>query len=234
MTKSLRALLSYHNVNILKLDFHEFVIDTPAEKCIQQLYESLFPVEHTSDIFRLLLLWRYGGFYLDSDMIVLQPVDKLGTNFACVDGENGIVANAFLNFDRRDGKRLAQIFLRNQIENYVADEWGANGPIMLTRVLSNLCQTNSTNEMLSMPNCDGFRVVRKKFCYPISANHHEKIFNETFTEELLTKISSKSVTVHIWNALTKQFKTRPSDRNFYTTLAKTYCPKVFHTIEDEF
>lgn len=236
MTKHLHALLSYPNVNVLMLKLHEFVFDTPAEEFIisNQLYNSLYPVEHTSDVFRLLLLWKYGGTYLDSDMIVRRQVDNLGTNFACVDGEEGIVANAFLNFDLIDGSRLVEIFMHDQMENYIPSEWGHNGPKSLTRVLSQLCQTNSTNEMISRQNCDGFHVIPRKFCFPIMANHYEKIFNETFTKSLLQKISSNTVTIHMWNGLTKQFKTRASDRNLYTTLAKHHCPRIFVTIDEEF
>jgi lactosylceramide 4-alpha-galactosyltransferase len=236
MTKHLHALLSYPNVNILMLKFHEFAFDTPVEEFIigGQLYNSSYPVEHTSDIFRLLLLWKYGGTYLDSDMIVRRQIDNLGANFACVDGEENIVANAFLNFDLDDGNRLVEIFMHDQMENFMPNEWGHNGPQMLTRVLTKMCQTNSTEEMLSMKNCDGFHVVPRKFAFPIMANHYEKIFNETFTKMLLQKISSNSITVHMWNKLTKNFKTRASDRNLYNILASRHCPKVFVTIDEEF
>lgn len=218
------------------LKFHEFVFDTPIEEFINggMLYNSLFPVEHTSDIFRLLLLWKYGGTYLDSDMIVKRQIDDLGANFACVDGEMNIVSNAFLNFDLNDGNRLAEIFMLDQIENFMPTEWGHNGPLMLTRVLFKLCQTNSTDEMLSLNDCDGFHVIPRKFCFPIMGNHYEKIFNETFTKKLLQKISSNAITVHMWNKLTKNFKTRASDQNLYNILAKRHCPKVFVTIDEEF
>lgn len=236
MTKQLHALLSYPNVNILMLRLHEFVLDTPAEEFIMngELYNSLYPIEHTSDIFRLLLLWKYGGIYLDSDMIVRRQVDNLGKNFACVDGEDGIVSNAFLNFDLNDGNRLVEIFMHDQMVNYKAKEYGQNGPLSITRVLSKLCQTNSTNVMISRKDCDGFHVLARKFCFPIMPNHYEKIFNETFTKSLLQKVSSNSVTVHMWNNLTKQFKSRASDKNFYTTLARQHCPRVFVTIDEEF
>ena len=235
MTKHLHALLSYPNVNILMLKFHEFVFDTPIEEFIisGQLYNSSYPVEHTSDIFRLLLLWKYGGTYLDSDMIVLRQIDLLGANFACLDGEENVVANAFLNFDLYDGNRLAEIFMHDQMENFRPTEWGRNGPQMLTRVLAKLCQTNNTNEMLS-GDCDGFHVIPRKFCFPIMANHYEKIFNETFAKTLLPKVSSSAITVHMWNKLTKSFKTRANDRNLYNILARRQCPKVFVTIDGEF
>jgi hypothetical protein len=66
MTKHLHALLSYSNFNILMSRFFEFGLHTPYEEFLLSLdiNNMRYPTEHMSDIFRLLLLWKYGGTYL--------------------------------------------------------------------------------------------------------------------------------------------------------------------------
>lgn len=217
------------------LEINEFVASTPAEDFIKSGLlsgDSSYPLEHTSDVFRLLLLWKYSGTYLDSDMIVRKQVALLGENFACLENDNGLVANAFLNFDANDGKRLVEIFMRDQMKNYDAKAWAQNGPLMMTRVLHSLCHTNTTNEMISKKNCDGFHVFSKEYCYPISYSLYNQIFNETFTKSLLEKITLNSVTVHMSNKLTKSIKTKRNDNNLYTTLARQYCPEIFDSLDD--
>ena len=42
-----------------------------------KLNASLYKVEHTSDVLRCAILWRFGGTYLDTDMIVLREFPKV-------------------------------------------------------------------------------------------------------------------------------------------------------------
>ena len=43
----------------------------------KELDKSVHRVAHTSDVLRVALLWRFGGTYLDTDMIVLRPFPSL-------------------------------------------------------------------------------------------------------------------------------------------------------------
>jgi lactosylceramide 4-alpha-galactosyltransferase len=47
---------------------------TPLEKWDfgAAMASSSWPTEHSSDILRLLTLWKYGGTYLDLDVIILK------------------------------------------------------------------------------------------------------------------------------------------------------------------
>lgn len=69
-------ILNYANVHIVFLNMAEFFLRTSVE----QLYfggrfeESVHPVEHVSDVVRLLTLWRYGGTYVDIDVLAMRLV----------------------------------------------------------------------------------------------------------------------------------------------------------------
>lgn len=57
-----------------------------------ELFESSFVFEHMSDIVRALSLYRYGGYHMDLDVIVLKSMDDLGVDF--VGDDWGDVINA--------------------------------------------------------------------------------------------------------------------------------------------
>ncbi|KAL7048823.1 hypothetical protein ACKWTF_003499 [Chironomus riparius] len=235
MNEQLMALLSYPNVNIVMAKLRSFAAQTPAGKFILTggLRYSKYPVVHTSDVFRFLLLWKYSGTYMDSDMIVRKSIDELGRNYACADGERGIIANAFLNFDAEDGRKIVENLIHEQINHFNPIQYGTNGPVLLTNQLIKMCGTNRTQKMIKMDNCDGFHVHSRQLCYPILPTFYKNIFNESYTEILMQNIKN-AVTVHMWNGLTFYIDTTKNDRNFYTELAKQYCPKVFDAIDSKF
>jgi hypothetical protein len=163
---------------------------------------------------------------------VLQEINKL-TNFACYDGEGGIIANAIINFDLEDGRRLIEYFIKDQIDNYNSTLWGFNGPLVFSRVLTRMCQTNETLKMVEKFNCDGFHILPRETCYPIWPAHHARIFNESFTAELMDGVKH-AITVHMWNGLTKKQIANIHVNSTYTVLAKKFCPRVFATVDDNF
>jgi lactosylceramide 4-alpha-galactosyltransferase len=76
-TPEIEALLSYPNVFINYLNIYELSTGSPMEDFVlsDKLSHSAFKVEHTSDALRLLVLWKFGGTYLDTDMIVRKQLE---------------------------------------------------------------------------------------------------------------------------------------------------------------
>ena len=58
----------------------------------KELEKSIHKVAHTSDVLRVAILWKFGGTYLDTDMIVLRSFPSISEvpNFICQErsGEN--------------------------------------------------------------------------------------------------------------------------------------------------
>jgi lactosylceramide 4-alpha-galactosyltransferase len=69
-----QAILTYPNVNLLKLDTKRYFSKTPLENWdfMAAMMNSSYPVEHASDVLRFLSLWKYGGTYLDTDFVILR------------------------------------------------------------------------------------------------------------------------------------------------------------------
>lgn len=76
------------------------------------LSDSQFHVANRANVLRILLLSRYGGQYLDLDVISLVPLSKINiTNYGCAQS-TGIVNNAVLNFDVDRGQSLLREYGR--------------------------------------------------------------------------------------------------------------------------
>lgn len=73
--KLLKYLLHYKNVKISRVFVDEYVENTPLEQWYDDgeiLESSQWPRSHMSDILRYLTLWRFGGIYLDLDVVVVK------------------------------------------------------------------------------------------------------------------------------------------------------------------
>lgn len=223
----MNAIMSLPNVHFNSLDIKQFSTETPLQNFIEsgRMLKSKFVVAHTSDVLRFLLLWRYGGTYLDTDMIVKKKLDSIPSNYACDDISNGL-NGAILNIaSTQEGRRLAEIFLKDVDENFDGEVWGRNGPELITRVLQNLCKTKETSKMVAMKSCEGFHVLEKSFCYPITGVSWAKYFDESFANEAMTKLND-SLVVHFWNNLSKKSLLSVNSNAAYVQLAKQFCPKV--------
>lgn len=235
LTPLMKTVLTYPNVHFNTLDLIKFSLGTPFEKLINkgELHASKFVVSHTSDVLRLLVLWKYGGTYLDTDMIVRKRLDSVPSNFACEDVANG-VNGAILNFsNNKEGRRLTEILMKDLVKNFNGSDWGSNGPTLITRVLQELCQTNETSKMVAKQHCKGFHVLSKSNCYPITGLLWERLFNETFSEKAM-EASKDSIVVHFWNNLSKHYELRVNSTAAYIQLARLHCPKVIATCGEFF
>ena len=112
------ALKSYANVHFLNVNLDAFVEKTPAKKFYQsgELFTSKYLVEHMSDFLRLLVLYKYGGIYLDMDVVVQKNMDDLPANFLgkeAYEGNNvGGVNGALLGFQDEIGHKIIKLCLK--------------------------------------------------------------------------------------------------------------------------
>jgi len=93
-----------------------------------------------SDMLRYLTLWKYGGIYLDLDVVVISSLENL-TNFAGAEDWDDVAAGV-MGFDTSElGRRIADACVRDFKKNFRGDVWGNNGPGVITRTLQKLCGT---------------------------------------------------------------------------------------------
>lgn len=112
------ALLSYSNLNLRFVNPLEYSKETLLEDFFARdaLSNSSYPLEHTSDVLRMLTLHKFGGVYLDLDVICLIPFKniawqtEINKNFACTQDTND-VANAIAKVDLKSGREVTKAYL---------------------------------------------------------------------------------------------------------------------------
>ena len=67
-----KQMLSYPNIRIWKLVFSDYINGTPLDTWdfMGKFRSSNWPVAHASDILRFITLWKYGGTYVDMDIVI--------------------------------------------------------------------------------------------------------------------------------------------------------------------
>lgn len=118
------ALLTYPNVHLNYLNITQYAENTPLAEWIKtgKLFRSTYVNTHTSDVLRLLSLWKYGGTYLDLDIIMLKPLSLLEPNF--VGAESRSYCNdAILNLEGESGHEIADLCVKDILENFSTSDW---------------------------------------------------------------------------------------------------------------
>jgi lactosylceramide 4-alpha-galactosyltransferase len=96
-SRPMQVLKKLKNVIFLRLNLIEFTRKTPIGEWIRggKIYETHFLRENISNILRVLLLWKYGGFSLDLDVLSQIPIDEIKErNFIVAEYKNLTVYNA--------------------------------------------------------------------------------------------------------------------------------------------
>lgn len=223
----LDALLAYPNVHLRFVNLTTYAHDTPLRDWMQsgEIFRSKYMNSHLSDIMRYLTLYKYGGTYLDLDVVVLKSFDKLEPNYAGAESPRWVAAGV-MNFEP-DGKghELAEMCVRDLMINFNGQDWGNNGPGVITRVLKRVCSTKAPL-MMTRQRCRHFTVYPPEAFYAINFDDYLQFFEERWLDQALATVN-RSVVVHVWNKFSKDHKVRVGSRVLYGVLAEQYCPRVY-------
>lgn len=124
---------------------------------------------------------------------------------------------------------------RNFTEHYKTEVWWANGPVLVTDVIAQICRTrNFTHTKPKL--CWGLKIYQPSAFYPILHTHWDDFF-ETDKKKLkkLEEMVKDSIAIHFNNLVShkvKILKSKPT--NIYRMLAEKNCPKVMKASGNEF
>lgn len=228
-------VLQYSNVFFRNNNLWNYTKGTPAEEWFKSeiLFESHYVTAHVSDCMRLMTLWRWGGIYMDLDVIVKESFEDIPMNFAGAESPT-LVANGVMSYESSGfGHFIVDLMLKRFVGDFQGDKWAHNGPSRITGVLMNdICKTNDTTYM-TYEKCHGFKVFPT---YKFYALHYSKwyyFFEEKHLEESL-KMTNKSLLIHVWNKLSSETKLKVGTQAAYVVYAEKLCPKVYSSINDYF
>ncbi|KAK8765078.1 hypothetical protein V5799_032318 [Amblyomma americanum] len=128
---------------------------TPLEPWYRSgvLNRSAYPVEHLADALRLAVIYKRGGVYLDSDVVMLRPLDMLPSFVSQSPAisaprlEKGdSVSNGFLAFHR--GEPFLLELMNRVVKAYIPQAWASIGPLLLRSVTLEYCGKRSVKELV--------------------------------------------------------------------------------------
>ncbi|KAH9364568.1 hypothetical protein HPB48_006055 [Haemaphysalis longicornis] len=172
---------------------------------------SAFPVEHLSDFLRYTVLWRRGGIYLDTDVIVIKSLSGL-RNSVVYQQDDGVVANGVLVFDA-DHPALYAVINKCACE-YQPHEWAGCGPSAMSFLPDDAALRRS------------FNALQKETFLAVKYELWENLFLPERKDWVL-QTTNGSYGVHFWNKLSKGKRVVPGSGCAMDVLAREHCPRVY-------
>lgn len=225
----LKNVLQYDNVYLRNVNLTKYAKNTPLEEFFaKNVYRtSKYFNTHLSDILRFLTLWKYGGLYLDTDIVCLRNFQTLGTNFVAAESPNSIGSSVIQFGDGELGRLIVRECLEELKTTFDGTKWANNGPGVLTRVISRLCETNLTI-LMTHEACSGFQVLPIETFAPVLWHWHYFYFREENTKDVI-RLIEKAYIIHLFNHMNKHVPVRKTSNVAYARLAKQHCPDMFNS-----
>ncbi|XP_078065395.1 lactosylceramide 4-alpha-galactosyltransferase-like [Mustelus asterias] len=225
--KAIHVLSSLKNVTISPLSLKALFQDTPLSSWYEKVnpYWEKYWIHVLSDACRIALLWKYGGIYLDTDIISLRPLEF--RNFICAEGYE--VANgAALGFEKQH--QFIWDCMEDYVSNYDGGTWGSQGPALVSRVLKRWCQSNELGQFFNL-ECKGISYLPPKYFYPISYTRWETYF-QRWQESNIKSFFAESKGVHVWNYKNfgQQKQVTAGSGTLMEYFFSKYCPTTYKSL----
>lgn len=240
-TREVNAVAAaYDNIQWRKINADRLVLETPLASLwnSDKLNRSTFSLSHTSDVLRVAVLYKFGGTYVDTDIITLSehPSYEKSANFVTFE-EPGSINGAMMRFQPKHpmleaiGERLAQYFNPRK--------WASNGPRLLSTAFAAKCELDpiAFGDAQSLgPDdlCGDIRSYRPDQVFAVHYSNWKWFFQVQHLEEVLSSVQS-SFASHIWGHFFKQeiqWDRLHQGQAFYH-LSSQNCPTLFRTIVDQ-
>ncbi|XP_010529891.1 PREDICTED: lactosylceramide 4-alpha-galactosyltransferase [Tarenaya hassleriana] len=186
-------------------DFQLLLENTPAKAWFDEIRSckrdpGRIPLsQNLSNLARLVIIYKYGGVYIDTDFIVMRSFkglkNSIGAQTVDEQSKNWIrLNNAVLIFEKNHP--LVYGFIEEFASTFDGNRWGHNGPYLVSRVAKRVEGEIGKN----------FTVLSPTAFYPFNWIEIQSLFrkpkssNETrLSEAELLKLNKESYGMHLWN-----------------------------------
>uniref|UniRef100_R4FJ90 Putative lactosylceramide 4-alpha-galactosyltransferase n=1 Tax=Rhodnius prolixus TaxID=13249 RepID=R4FJ90_RHOPR len=210
--------------------FHAKLEDLMKGTCVGHVFEDLqrsnFPVEHAADITRLLMVYKYGGAYLDLDFVSIKPFVDLPKNFIVAEA-NSSLSNGVFQFEAQGkGHEFVKEMLIDLAYNYNGIVWAANGPQLFMRTYRKFCNYSENVLLTPITSPCGISVTSSKLFFPVHFSNWKWFFYPYKSETVVELLIKDSVAVHFWNFLSKNEIVKIGEHCAYETIAAKHCKNI--------
>ncbi|PWA93956.1 glycosyltransferase, DXD sugar-binding motif protein [Artemisia annua] len=210
-------------VQAIEPDFGFLFGDTPAKSWFDNIKEGnrdpgeIPLAQNLSNLLRLVVLYKYGGVYLDTDFILLKDFSGLcnaiGAQSATRSGNWTRLNNAVLIFDKEHP--LLYKFIEEFALTFNGNKWGYNGPYLVSRVVERWPNSNIS----VLPPAVFYQVdwtrIGGLFRRPENQAHRK------WVEAKVVQLKEKSHGIHLWNKQSRRLKIE--DESIMARLVSDHC-----------
>ncbi|CAG4975700.1 unnamed protein product [Colias eurytheme] len=227
--KIMRVLQKVANVKLARVNIEEYAMGTPVEGFVSGggLNETECPIMLTEGLVKYLTLQKWGGVFMEKDLIVTKPLTSLSRNWVPkLNGDS--IGSGILALSKDEvGKNVTNTALRDLIKNHKTFDC-KNGENVMSKIVHQEC-TAPDPVSKSAANCNGFEIYGSQFFYPVDA----KNVGDYFEAGELPGYDT-AYTYYLWSRLTcgacfpKYYGSRLGK------LAKRHCPTTYSAFSVKF
>ncbi|XP_068919960.1 alpha-1,4-N-acetylglucosaminyltransferase [Petaurus breviceps papuanus] len=216
-------LSAIENVFFFPLDMENLLQETPLFSWYTQVNSTAENnwIHIISDACRLAFIWRYGGIYMDTDMISIRPIPE--DNFLAAQTSK-FSSNGVFGFHHHHP--FIWDCMENFIEHYNGNIWGNQGPGLMTRMLKLSCNLTDFQEVKDL-RCPNLSLLHPQRFYPISYPEWKRYYQVWDVEPSF----NDSYALHLWNYMNREKKAVIRGSNTLAeNLYRKYCPITYKTL----
>ncbi|XP_023239132.1 lactosylceramide 4-alpha-galactosyltransferase-like isoform X2 [Centruroides sculpturatus] len=211
------------NVKIQRTKFEKVFENTPLlEWYIEGKWnKSNYKISHLSDATRYALIWKYGGMFLDLDIVMMKtfPFYK---NFVIKESSNQLCSGIFAMERNHTILYKCMEYIK---QSYDSNCFACIGPLLITKEISSFCHQEITDNITKQLDC-GIKVFDPITAFPVYYTRWRDYFSSSSAENVLQRINN-SVLIHVWNKLSANKKLKPGSGSAYELSMATHCPLVY-------
>ncbi|XP_071716175.1 uncharacterized protein [Rutidosis leptorrhynchoides] len=196
-------------VQAIEPDLNFLFENTPAESWFDHIKNGnrdpgeIPLAQNLSNLIRLVVLYKYGGVYLDTDFIPLKDFsglrNSIGAQSVNLSGNWTRLNNAVLIFDKNHP--LLYNFIEEFASTFNGNRWGFNGPYLVSRVVEKVAKDSN------------FSVLPPAAFYPVDWTRIDGLFrrpvnkvHRKWVEAKVRQIKETSYGVHLWNKQSRRLR----------------------------
>ncbi|XP_023930745.1 uncharacterized protein LOC106160056 [Lingula anatina] len=200
----------------------------PSEVFLKRLpviSKGSFWFSHETDLIRIIMLYLYGGVYMDTDVILVKSLQNLYNVTAWENKDHSALNGAVLKFDKHNP--FLRECIKEFLDNYQQNVWGANGPLLLTRMAKKyptwICNVSRAEDAQKEKSCIVRCLYRQSF-YPIQFRELKtKCFIENGTFDMQRALLSEAFAVHLFHQFTKSYTKTTKPGTLCRYLLNNFC-----------
>ncbi|XP_023243450.1 lactosylceramide 4-alpha-galactosyltransferase-like [Centruroides sculpturatus] len=217
---------SFPNIAFLQTNVEDVFTDTPLEEWYEEgLWKnSSNSLLHLSDSSRLALIWKFGGIYLDLDIVMLKSMLGL-RNFLIKQSEEDL-CNGIFGFDNNHPFIVNCMYNLGKQCKKSNNSFGCGGPPMFTAIFKTMC--GDSKKIKEEESCN-IKILPVNSAFPVPYKEWRDYFNKSSKVKVNLKMKY-SYLIHTWNFLSSKEKLRIGSGSAYEQAIRSNCPLVYEKV----